>query len=574
MRRLLALGAALGLACCFAAGIGSAATFHLTATPVSSGSLGFTPPVFVDTTLGGGEPFVAYSSKSGLLVYTAHEGTTHIFASQAPLAPAESGGWIANYRNQVNIWTSADNGKTWQRVDWMGTGFFASPLEETGFSDPDLTFDEAGNIYNTGIDLANDALFSSADGGKTWNVGTIQCHNGDRPWLAGAHANEVFLGTDTEDTGGHTIYRSTDRGATCSSNGFNDFGNTYTGDGKLFYDHKRGNLVEPIVNFDSKTNQLSLGVGVLRDASKAFDTGKGAFRPTLAAPTTLFAHWPSMAIDAAGNYYLVWDTDDRLPNSTGGCAGSQPDGLMGNLGLSSVETETPLANSIMMVVSHDGGLHWDKPVTVAHDAGHRVLWPWVTAGSAGNVGVVWYQYDRITDPDCGSGNITVEAARITGANAPGHTVITAVNASGRPISTNAICQGGTNCAATGAVTGEDRRLGDYFTVATDQRGCMIIATGDTTITDAITGQQSPVSHPIFMRQNSGPGLTGSDCGATTTSSGGGTVASGQHHGSQPPAVLGKRQTLANTGTENETALGLAALIAGLALAVRLRRHPR
>jgi len=37
-----------------------------------------------------------------------------------------------------------------------------------------------------------------------------------------------------------------------------------------------------------------------------------------------------------------------------------------------------------------------------------------------------------------------------------------------------VCQGGTLCV----VTGQDRRLGDYFTNALDRRGCVLIATGD------------------------------------------------------------------------------------------------
>ena len=72
--------------------------------------------------------------------------------------------------------------------------------------------------------------------------------------------------------------------------------------------------------------------------------------------------------------------------------------------------------------------------------------------------------------------------------------------------------GGTVCAVTVGVTGEDRRLGDYFTVNTDSRGCLNVATGDTKLTDAVTGNPSPNSHPMFIRQNSGPGLTGQTCG--------------------------------------------------------------
>ncbi len=162
-------------------GVAAAAVVPATA---HAASVRFTAPLFVDKTLAGGEPSNAYATKSGLLVYTSHEGTTHLFSSAIPGAPAESGGFIVNYHNQVNIWTSADQGKTWQLVPF---GTATNPFA-TGFSDPDLTQDSAGNIYNTGIDLANDALFSSQDGGRTWPTGTPQCHEGDRPWLAGGKA--------------------------------------------------------------------------------------------------------------------------------------------------------------------------------------------------------------------------------------------------------------------------------------------------------------------------------------------------------------------------------------------------
>jgi len=165
---------------------------------------------------------------------------------------------------------------------------------------------------------------------------------------------------------------------------------------------------------------------------------------------------------------------------------------------------------VQLAVSTDGGRTWSAPRTVVRQAGHRVLWPWITAGSAGNVGVVWYQYDRVTDPDCGTGNDSVMAARITGATGRSPRQTT-TDAAGRPIHSGAVCAGGTVCAVTVGVTGEDRRLGDYFTVNTDARGCLNIATGDTKLTDAVTGNPSPNSHPLFLRQNSGPGLTGGVC---------------------------------------------------------------
>src|SRR5947209_7299290 len=256
-----------------------AAAFAAILPGPASASIHFGKPVFVDRTLGGGEPSVAYAVKSGLLVYTSHEGTTHLYSKQLGFAPAETGGFLANYHNQVNIWTSSTNGRTWKLVPF---GSSTNPFA-TGFSDPDLTQDANGNIYNTGIDLANDALFSSQNGGRTWPTGTAQCHNGDRPWLAGGGKNEVFLATDTGENG-HEVFHSTDAGASCSSNGIIDqgtvpkkakmfAGDSYSGSGKLYYDPVRGNLVEGLF-YQKNGKVVGVGFGILKNASHAFSNPK------------------------------------------------------------------------------------------------------------------------------------------------------------------------------------------------------------------------------------------------------------------------------------------------------------
>src|ERR687883_1670648 len=172
-----------------------------TAAPVR-----FSKPVFVDRHLAGGEPLVIADAKHHTLIYTAHEGTTHLYRNGI-VNPVD---FVANYRNQVNIWVSTDDGRTWKRDNFDGTGFATNPGKNQGFSDPDLTQDAGGRVYNTGIDLANDALFSTMDGGYTWDKGTGFCHDGDRPWLAGGLADQVFLGTNTVegDGSGHQIYVS------------------------------------------------------------------------------------------------------------------------------------------------------------------------------------------------------------------------------------------------------------------------------------------------------------------------------------------------------------------------------
>lgn len=504
-RRLAVAGAALALAA-------------LWAVPVTQGRAltnpGFTS-TYVSTTLAGGEPFVIHSTKAGDLVYSSHEGTTHLFkdglvqpstACDPTVSPPS--GFLCSYVNEVNVWTSGDGGKTWPQT--------TLPPTYQGFSDPSLTEDAGGNIYNTGIDLANDALFSSPDGGKTFPTGTPQCHNGDRPWLAGGKANEVFLATDTVDGpgNGHELFHSTDAGASCSSNGipdngpFGTSGGSYSGFGQIYYDHLDGTLIEPAVFNDSSGNLTGIGVSILGNASNAAFDGTDHFTPHQAASgTSLLAHWPAVAIDSANNLYVVWDTQPRDPNATTGCSTSTPNATGG---------PALLANSVLLSYSQDHGATWSAPITVAHP-GTTVLWPWIAAGANGNVSVVWYQYNTLTDPDCDSAGLTSGtpsklSVRNASFNAIAGGAITAVDAVGQPIHQGGTCQGGTTCVATG----QDRRLGDYFTNALDQNGCVMIATGDTRMVDSVTGGQLATSRPLFIKQNSGTSLTtGADCAATT-----------------------------------------------------------
>lgn len=503
VRRAAAVGGLLAAATSLAA---------LPAAGSSTPNLHFAKPAFVDADLAGGEPFVIYSHAGHDLIYSSHEGTTHLFRDGVILGAGGTGLFVANYRNQVNIWTSTNDGRSWKRVNYNGTGFFTNPAKNTGFSDPDLTEDEGGVIYDTGIDLVNDALFSTPDGGKTWPSGTIECHEGDRPWLAGGHKNEVFLATNSTVTG-HTIFRSTDGGNSCDQTGITD----PNGDGKLYYDHVTGALVEPVLFSDSGGD--AVGVGVLPHASSAFASHSGTFVQHKAANTDglLAPIGPAIAIDSAGTIYEVWAPDPRVKGSKGGCGGA----------------ETPQANSIQLAWSTDQGNTWSKPLTVTRP-GKTVLWPWVQAGNPGSISVVWYQYDRVTDPDCGTGNVSVYDTNISNTTDASHRVMQSVDVVGRPVHSGGMCQSGTTCVATG----QDRRLGDYFSNAIDSDGCVMVATGDTTMTDPITHQQLPTSRPLFIKQDKGMGLYGKQCVAAASESTGTRVTSPRSSGHGGLAATG------------------------------------
>ena len=456
-----------------ALGVLAALLFLAGASPAAAAPLRFGTPVYVDRDLAGGEPLVFADTAHHTLIYTSHEGTTHLY--RPGLVSGATLEFGLNYRNQVNVWTSTD-GVTWNRVNYLG-GFVSPPVSQTGFSDPDLTQDLGGRIYDTGIDLVNDALFSSTDGGRSWTQGTVNCSEGDRPWLAGGKKDEVFLATNTE-TDGHMVFRSTDGGRSCPANGIPDSGDTYQGNGKLLYDRTRDALAEPITYSDG------LGVSTWR-------RGDAAFAPHRVYTGPTYAHWPSLTEDAAGTLYLVWDTDGRQAGTSGGCGGAQ----------------TPAPNKIAMSYSKDFGQTWSAPTTIAAPATGRVFWPWAVAGDAGKLSVVWYQIPTLADLECQAAPTSVMEATITSASSSAPKSQT-VDVVGRPIANSNICQNGTTCVATG----EDRRLGDFFTNAVDERGCVLVATGDTTQPDPITGGQRSTSLPLFIRQVAGPRLVGKgDC---------------------------------------------------------------
>ena len=478
--RPLAVAAVLGLMVAVGLpGSGSAASSTTT----------FAAPVYVDQQLAGGEPTIFDDTLHGRLIYTSHEGTTHLYRDGIVSSPWGDFSFVSSYCNQVNTWTSPDGGVNWYRDRYLGSTCPTSPTNNNGFSDPDLTQDAGGRVYNTGINLVNDSLFSSVDGGQTWDKGTADCHDGDRPWLAGGNANQVFMGTDTlEGNGtGHQVFISTDGGMTCTTTGIDDNGSLADGGswsafGKLAYDRPKNTVAEPAI-FQHGDGSFGVGISTMPNGGTSFTPREG-YRGT-----SLYAHWPALAIDKAGTVYVVWDTDNRQAGTSGGCNGA----------------ETPAANSIMMISTKDLGKTWSAPVTVAHP-GTRVFWPWVAAGDAGKVSVVWYQsepQDGLPDLDCQTGHIHVMEASIADATSKSQHA-TAVDAAGRVVHIGWVCQGGTTCVATG----QDRRLGDYFTNGLDGRGCVLIATGDTRLVDPTTGGPYPTSRPLFIRQNGGPRLIG------------------------------------------------------------------
>src|SRR5436309_4126938 len=131
----------------------------------------FAGPIYVDQQLAGGEHEVFADTLHGTLIYSSHEGTTHLYRDGIVSSPWGDFSFVSNYCNQVNIWTSPDGGANWYRDRYLGTTCPTSPPINTAFSDPHLTQDARRRVYNPGIDLVNAALFPSVDGDQTRDRG-------------------------------------------------------------------------------------------------------------------------------------------------------------------------------------------------------------------------------------------------------------------------------------------------------------------------------------------------------------------------------------------------------------------
>lgn len=420
--------------------------------------LAFDEPQFIDRQRAGGEP-VSVVAQDGSIIVSAHAGTTHIYKNPSALPGVRD--YAVGYWNQTLNWRSADGGRTWEYIGLFGQREGPHTLTSTGFSDPDLTMDEGGRIYNVEIDLVNVAVFSSVDDGQSFPFGNPESASGDRPWVTGQEADEVYLYVNLPKQ----LWRSTNGGLTYALLPTPPVSSKLAVD-PLNPDH---GLIGPV------------GLGGFAVSADDGQTWKEHDFGPLGKATQFFG---VVGVDTAGNAYQA------AAGGYGGANDTKPDG---EVTFAYYERATGRTNAKKIVIPTPEG-----------DA----LWPWIVAGDDGRVAVVWYQ-TLAGKPD----NFYIYAAYTT--NGHGTTVTCSdgstrsvepqfqvVNASGRPIHVGKICLSGTACNANTNFESGDRRLGDFFTVNFDLNGRLFIASADTTLKNPLGGPK-PVGNPIFMGQTAG-----------------------------------------------------------------------
>ena len=467
-RRALLLSCAVLAAGVPVAGLSLAAP-KACGSEVKTPTLAFGDRVYVDKTRAGGEP-VTVVAQDGSISFSAHAGTTHIYKEPGSVASGGTADFLNGYSNQTLNWRSTDGGKTWSFIGLAGTGTGPHTLTSSGFSDPDFAVDEGGRIYNTEINLANVAVFSSNDDGQTYSRGNPEVTSGDRPWLTAAAKDEVYLYVNTLQQ----IFRSTDGGITWT---LQSRSNPNGPDAKMYVDPRnpKTGLIGPH-NPD--------GVAISKDRGVTWEAFDGAEL----GPTVDF--FGAVAVDKAGYVYRA---------AAGGYTGSGDTEANGEVSFNWFDRKTD---------------EWSpEAVTVPTPKGDA-LWPWVVAGDDGRVAVAWLQ-SLEGKPDefyiYVAQTLNAHGTRVRCSN--GSTKVipprwSVANASKKPIHVGPICLNGTACNASPDFPDGDRRLGDFITVNYDKDGSLIVASADTTLGTAVEGGTTkPVSNPIFIKATKGAKMT-------------------------------------------------------------------
>src|SRR3954469_9225503 len=117
----------------FIATVAAAAALAAVPAVASAAPMAFSTPAYVDKNLHGGEPLLWEDPIHHTLLYTAHEGTTHLYRPGFNSLPGDFT-FVSNYNNQVILWVSKDDGKAWTHITYQDK-FSTDPTKNTGFSD-------------------------------------------------------------------------------------------------------------------------------------------------------------------------------------------------------------------------------------------------------------------------------------------------------------------------------------------------------------------------------------------------------------------------------------------------------
>jgi hypothetical protein len=511
MLRLLRLSVVIGLGTFVVVAVfvgGAGASLSRSAVPSVVGpSLGFGATTVVDDQRAAGEPDVKVCGPSA-------EWSLGNCGQNNPYGSAPWGfSTTTSY-----VWRSEDQARTFKLVPSNNTT--GKPDACPGGGDTDLAVSPGATQATDFLDfidlqaLTNFSDGVSADGARTWacNVASSFATAVDRQWFgvyknpAGAYLHPpgngsiVYLdydiaagsvapvcSTDPQANGNaFIVQKSTDGGLTYGPVTVVDCNDGIAGN--IQVNQTTGHVFALHTAFSSATQTNSDQVSINRST----DLGATWQRVPVfqcGGTCTVAQDFAVLAIDKGGNLYAVWS---QAPiDSTGNISGP---------------------SHIFYASSTTDGQTWSSEQQVDHGSTNLNLFPWVVAGNAGSIDVVWYATTKAAsaasfDPGQQTSDWFPYLSQSLHANSgsPGFSAPVAV-------SQHANHNGGICTMGIGCTTGGDRSLADFFQVDLNKQGGADVIWSDTSNNGSNNANQGALIDEA--RQITGPTLYGGSLGGS------------------------------------------------------------
>jgi len=309
------------------------------------------------------------------------------------------------------------------------------------------------NVYVVSLHstLASVAVSTSIDGGNSWstNLAAASAPIVDRPWIAADGINKVCISYHNIVTTGSILVQ-------CSLNGGGLFGLPIS---TIDKDHLW------LLDFNTQIGTLAIDPGnhVIYQVFSGLATETEGIQCLAGCSIGLHAVWAAVSTDG-GNTFTDYPVFLDLPHPQ---ASTNHQFVQVSVDKSGV----PYAvwsndRNVYYSFSADFGRHWSPPVQVNKDPSSTAIFPWSSAGNAGQLDIVWYG-SSFTSPGGPASfphypdqraSWQVYFAQNVLAKTPGSS-FTQVAASGT-IHFGDVCEGGISCS-----DGANRDLLDDFGVA-------------------------------------------------------------------------------------------------------------
>ena len=390
---------------------------------------------------------------------------------------------------QHSIWNiSKDGGDSFRIVQGLNRNNAPGPIVDKsslgpGGGDTEIAIARNGKVFYS--DLWALVCFTAAtttDSGETVDSNPVGCsHPGaDRQWMGvynpadrsastSAYTGSVPLNYQvytSESSGGAVVDRSTDGIVYTSAGTFGQSGDFSNADGNLVVDQKTGKVLSAVGHNPSDNTKFGLGLAIgTPNASGDLTYEFKVVTDTLLGNPEL--KFPVLAQDTDRNLYIVWSQDAAIKSFD----------EQGNIIVDCPsDTKQHCFHIYYSYASAaDGWTTWSAPKQVDQPPSLTSVFPWVAAGAAGIIDVVWYGTDQRLSPSERKGQAwDVYLSQISGANTSSP-AMTQVRATPHHMHYGDICLLGTACIANLG----NRNLADFFQVTIDPEGRAQIVYNDT-----------------------------------------------------------------------------------------------